>query len=418
MLFSRRSRLLTVWLAVLTAAGCSRGAPSSDPPRAAGPDIVLPADSEVIPARVSAGATLSGLLRAHVVDEGDIGGILAAIEGVFDTRKIRVGQAYRLERTDDGGVRYFEYEIDGLSYLSVIASDDEPHAFTADVVPYEVVRETGLVTGGIDGQTPSLFEAMEEAGEAPDLSISLADVFAGEVDFNSELQAGDAFRVVVERVARDGRLIGYGPIAAAELTNGGRRLRAIRYTPDGGQPGYYDADGRSLKRFFLRSPLKFDPRVTSGFSRSRLHPILNIRRAHLGVDYRAGTGAPVVAVASGTVTMAAWTRGGGRTVKIRHASGYETAYLHLSAFGSGIRAGRRVSQGQLIGRVGSTGLATAAHLHYELKKNGRHVNPVAEHRKMPPGDPVPPNEMSRFESVRAEVVDRLEERPIEAAAAN
>ena len=148
---------------------------------------------------------------------------------------------------------------------------------------------------------------MSKAGETADLSVSLADVFAGEVDFNSELQPGDRFRLVVDKSIRDHRVVGYGPLAAATLQNAGRTLVAIRFKPAGGKEGYYDGDGKSLKRFFLRSPLKFDPSISSGFSRSRQHPILNIRRAHLGVDYRAPSGAPVVAVSAGTVTMAAWT---------------------------------------------------------------------------------------------------------------
>ena len=275
-----------------------------------------------------------------------------------------------------------------------------PHDFTAEVLPYAVTTTTSTVSGAIDTETSSLFAAMAKAGETADLSVALAEVFAGEVDFNSELQPGDRFRLVVDKSIRDHRVVGYGPLAAATLQNAGRTLVAIRFTPAGGKEGYYDGDGKSLKRFFLRSPLKFDPSISSGFSRSRQHPILNIRRAHLGVDYRAPSGAPVVAVSAGTVTMAAWTRGGGRTVKIRHASGYETAYLHLSSFGPGIRTGAHVSQGQLIGRVGATGLATGAHLHYELKKNGAHVNPAAEHRKLPPGDPVPASEMEEFKHVR------------------
>jgi murein DD-endopeptidase MepM/ murein hydrolase activator NlpD len=270
------------------------------------------------------------------------------------------------------------------------------------------VAVSKVVNGAIDAMTPSLFESMAAAGESPDLPIALADIFAGEVDFNSELQPGDQFSVVVEKASRDGRFIGYGPIEAAQLVNAGRVLRATRFVPDGGKAGYFDDDGRSLRRFFLRSPLKLDPRVTSRFSRSRLHPILNIRRPHLGVDYGAGSGAPVVAVSHGTVIMAGRTRGGGRTVRIRHASGYESAYLHLSAFGPRIRKGVRVSQGQLIGRVGRSGLATAPHLHYELRKNGRPVNPVAEHRKMPPGDPVPADQLDAFRVVRDRLVARLE----------
>ena len=142
-----------------------------------------------------------------------------------------------------------------------------------------------------------------------------------------------------------------------------------------------------MKRFFLKSPLKFEPRITSRFSSSRKHPILGYARAHNGVDYYAPAGAPVGSVAPGVVTMAGWTSGGGRTVKVRHPNGYETEYLHLSAIA--VRAGARIGQGELVGRVGMTGLATGVHLHYGLKKNGRYVNPVIEHRNMPPGDPVP-----------------------------
>jgi murein DD-endopeptidase MepM/ murein hydrolase activator NlpD len=163
-------------------------------------------------------------------------------------------------------------------------------------------------------------------------------------------------------------------------------LQAVRFTPPDGKPGYYDASGRSLKRFFLKSPLKFDPRITSAFSRARRHPVLNYTRAHNGVDYAAPPGAPVGAVAAGVVTFAGWTAGGGRTVKVRHASGYESEYLHLSSIG--VRPGASVGQGELIGRVGATGLVTGPHLHYGLRRHGRYVNPVAEHRHMPPAEPI------------------------------
>ncbi len=291
-------------------------------------------------------------------------------------------------------------EIDPLGFLRLRPAPDAPHEFTAEVVPYAITLSTATVRGAIDDDANSLFAAMSQAGETADLSVALAEVFAGEVDFNNDLQPGDHFGLVVDKSVRDGRAVGYGPLVAATLHNDGKDFTAIRFEPAGGKPGYYDIDGKSLKRFFLRSPLRFDPTISSGFSRSRQHPILNVRRAHLGVDYRAPSGAPVVAVSPGTVTMAAWSRGGGRTVKIRHASGYETAYLHLSSFGPGVRAGAHVAQGQLIGRVGATGLATGPHLHYELKRNGAHVNPAAEHRKLPPGEPVPADQMDAFTKVR------------------
>ena len=240
--------------------------------------------------------------------------------------------------------------------------------------------------------------ALDKAGERIELALGMADVFSGEIDFNSDLQPGDKFRVLVERHTREGKLSGYGAILAAEFVNDGRKLRAIRFTPDGGSTAYYDENGRSLKRFFLKSPLKFEPRITSRFSSSRKHPILGYNRAHNGVDYHAPAGAPVGSVAPGVVTMAGWTGGGGRTVKVRHPNGYETEYLHMSAIA--VRAGQRVGQGDLVGRVGKTGLATGVHLHYGLKKNGRYVNPVIEHRNMPPGEPVPAGLMNVFNTER------------------
>ena len=387
--------------------GCHGAAEPAAPASSARPDIELAADSTLIPGAVPPGATLGTLLSRHHLVPEDIEGMLASIEGIFDARRVRTGQPYRVERADDGRARLFEYEIDPFSFLRLMPVKSSDHEFTAEVVPYALTTTTATVAGAIDDATPSLFGAMEAAGEQPDLSVALADIFAGEVDFNTELQPGDSFRLVVAKIVRDGRVVAYGPVGAATLHNAGRDLVAVRFQAAGGLPGYYDAEGKSLKRFFLRSPLKFDPSISSGFSRSRQHPILNVRRAHLGVDYRAPAGAPVVAVSPGTVILAAWTSGGGRTVKIRHASGYETAYLHLSSFGPGVRTGSHVAQGQLIGRVGSTGLATGPHLHYELKKNGAHVNPAAEHRKLPPGEPVPAEEREAFDKVRDEVLSSL-----------
>jgi murein DD-endopeptidase MepM/ murein hydrolase activator NlpD len=254
--------------------------------------------------------------------------------------------------------------------------------------------ELTAVEGEINREQPSLTEALDAVGERLDLALALADVFSGEIDFSSELQPGDRFRLVVERQSRDGTHAGYGPILAAEFVASGRALQAYRFAASDGKPAYYDAGGRSLKRFFLKSPLKFEPRITSRFSSARRHPILNYTRAHNGVDYSAPSGAPVVTVAPGVVTLAGWSGGGGRTVRVRHANGYESEYLHLSSIT--VRAGARVSQGDLVGRVGATGLATGPHLHYGLRRSGRYVNPVVEHRNMPPGDPVPATELAVF----------------------
>ena len=259
-----------------------------------------------------------------------------------------------------------------------------------------------VVQGRIDRDASSLSEAIEQAGERLDLALALAEVFGGEIDFNSDLQPGDTFRLVVEKSVRDdGQFVGYGPVQAAEFVNDGRALSAVRFAAgDDGKAAYYDTEGRSLQRFFLKSPLKFEPRITSRFSRSRMHPVLRYARAHNGVDYGAPAGAPVGSVSNGVVSFAGWTSGGGRTVRVRHASGYESEYMHLSAIASGIRPGTRVQQGELVGNVGSTGLATAPHLHYGLRRDGRYVNPITEHQNLPPGEPVPVARKAAFDAER------------------
>jgi murein DD-endopeptidase MepM/ murein hydrolase activator NlpD len=258
------------------------------------------------------------------------------------------------------------------------------------------------VEGEISKSTPSLIQALDAAGERIDLALQMADIFSGELDFSSELQPGDRFRLVVERQTRQGQFVGYGPILAAEFVASRRPLRAFRYATADARAAYYDEQGRSLKRFFLKSPLKFEPRITSRFTSSRLHPILGYTRAHNGVDYGAPTGAPVASIAPGAVTFAGWTNGGGRTVRVRHNNGYESEYLHLSAVD--VRNGEHVSQGEVVGRVGATGLATAPHLHYGLRRNGAYVNPVVEHRNMPPGEPIPAAELAAYAAVRARFI--------------
>jgi murein DD-endopeptidase MepM/ murein hydrolase activator NlpD len=230
-------------------------------------------------------------------------------------------------------------------------------------------------------------------------------VFSADIDFNTDLQPGDLFGVAIERVYREGSFVTYGAIVAAEFQNEGRLLRAVRFTPPGGKPGYYDPEGRSLRKFFLKSPLKFAPRISSGYSRARYHPILRIVRPHLGVDYVAPAGSPVNAVAAGVVVSAGWSGDGGRTVHLRHANGYETLYMHLSSMA--VKAGQRVAQGDLLGKVGMSGLATGPHLDYRVKRNGVYVNPVLEHRRMPPGEPIPSVFMPQFIVERDGALARL-----------
>jgi murein DD-endopeptidase MepM/ murein hydrolase activator NlpD len=356
--------------------------------------------TRLIEARVPRNATLASLLRAHQVSDDIVNHFVASARKQFDLRRIRADRPYKLQMGLDGAIREFTYQIDADKFLKIVgaaepATDAAP-SFDVQVVPYEKHRALMSIRGEISRQAPSLIAAVNAAGEGIGLALDFARVFEGEVDFGNELQPGDSFEILFEKVVREGEFGGYGDIVAARFTTGGRSFEAFRYAAPGQKADYYDRDGRSMRRFFLKSPLKFEPRVTSGFSFRRVHPVLRTARAHRGVDYGAPTGAPVLAVASGTIVRAGWTGGGGNSVYIRHDNGYETRYLHFSRIASGIRAGMRVSQGEHIGNVGSTGLSTGPHLHYELLKGGTHVNPLDEHRKLPPGQPIPATSLAAF----------------------
>jgi murein DD-endopeptidase MepM/ murein hydrolase activator NlpD len=397
-----RARALLVIVAVAAGIACRPAAAEPGRPPARTADVLLAPDSEILRALVPPHTTLAALLQTHHLLGDEVIALVQTLSRKLDLRRVRAGQAYRIDRYLDGRVREFEYEIDLGRKLVARRTDAAPAVFHAEIAEIPRTTDRVVVQGEISRATPSLVQALEAAGERIELSLSLADIFSGELDFSSDLQPGDTFRLIVERSMRDdGVFAGYGPVLVAEYVNAGRRLQAIRFTPPEGKPGYYDADGRSLKRFFLKSPLKFEPRITSSFSRARRHPVLNYTRAHNGVDYAAPTGAPVGAVAAGVVTFAGSTSGGGRTVRLRHTSGYESEYLHLSSIT--VSRGEHVGQGELIGRVGATGLATGPHLHYGLRRNGAYVNPVRAHQSMPPGEPVSDIYRAQFDADR----DRL-----------
>jgi murein DD-endopeptidase MepM/ murein hydrolase activator NlpD len=398
---------LTAFLGSVLLTACVGSDPSPRQASIPASDIVLKSTTTIVRGEVPTNATLDGVLRGHGLAADAVHQVVSVARTVFDPRRLRSLQPYALARTLDGALKYFEYEIDADSFLRIAPDRKTDGDLRAQVLPIPKTLEHATASGAIDEDTPSLFESIQSTGERPELAMAMAQVFAGEIDFNTELQPGDRYSVAFERFVREGRPPSYGDVTAAEFRNDGRLVRAIRFTPPGGEPGYFDDRGRSLRRFFLKSPLKFEPRITSRFSLRRMHPVLHTARAHRGVDYGAPHGAEVIAIAAGTVISTTFDSTNGRMVRLRHPSGYESLYLHLSAFGQGIRAGVRVAQGQTIGRVGSTGLATGPHLHYGLKKNGAFVNPVVEHRNMPPGDPVPASAMAAFESVRDAALARL-----------
>ena len=329
-----RLRILSLALTTfVVVAACGGDAPP--PPASPGRDIVLTPDTTLVRGDVAERATLDTMLRENGLAEQVVTAVVDAARTVFDPRQLRASQPFVLERTLEGGLRHFEYEIDADSLLRVTPVSPGADGVRAEVSSIPKTVERDVISATIDDSTPSLFQAMDATGESAELTIALAQVFAGEIDFNTEVQPGDRFALAFERFVREDRPTTYGAITAAEFHNDGRVIRAIRFTPPGGEPGYFDEQGRSLRRFFLRSPLKFDPRITSRYSSRRMHPVLQRPRAHRGVDYGAPTGAPVVAVATGTVVSATYDSANGRMVRIRHGSGYDSYYLHLSAFGPG-----------------------------------------------------------------------------------
>jgi murein DD-endopeptidase MepM/ murein hydrolase activator NlpD len=409
-------RPLTVAALGLLLASCGAAPePSARPPR---PDVRLAVETETIESIVPRHATLDSLLRGQHLQQSLVVNVVDAARAVFDPRQIRTGQPYRLVRSLDGLLREFVYEIDADRFLRVTADVAHPDALDARVLAFDKQIEIASIDARIDRQSPSLIAAIEREGENVQLALALADVFSGQIDFNSELQPGDRFHVLYERTLRDGQFSSYGAIVGASLSVNGRTVQGFRFTnPANGKPAYYDENGRSLQRFFLKSPLKFEPRITSRFSQHRLHPIDNVVKAHLGVDYAAPTGSSVVAVAAGTVVSASYSGGSGNMVHLKHAGGFETFYLHLSSFAPGVRVGTHVGQGQLVGRVGMTGSATGPHLDYRLKRNGVFVNPVSFHARQEPGEPIPATALAAFTTSRDAALARLSTAVVVAAAA-
>jgi murein DD-endopeptidase MepM/ murein hydrolase activator NlpD len=404
-----RSGRLFLCALVTIGAGCAQ-APSVSAPVRTSQDVALPLDTATIEGRVPRAATLEALLRQNAVDPGLTASVTDAVRSVFNPRNLQADRSFKLTRTLDGLVREFRYEIDASKFLRVVfrerRSDGQPQ-YDAAVVSYPREVSVDAVTANVSREHPSIVAAFDAAGESVQLPMALAEIFSGEVDFNTEVQRGDTATVLFERVRRDGEPVGYGDVQAAIFEHGGKRMVGINYPGPDGKAAWYDEHGRSLTRQFLKSPLPFEPRVTSGYTAHRVHPIFGDVRAHLGIDYAAPSGTPVVAIASGTVESADWAGDAGRLVVVRHADGYETMYMHLSSFGPGIHAGVHVSQGQLLGRVGMTGAATGPHLDFRVKKNGVHMNPVLLHNRMPAGEPLTPDTMPAFSLVRDKALGQL-----------
>ncbi len=334
----------------------------------------------VFQATVKKGETLSSLL-GEWLSPREIDLLDRQSSEVFSLRKIRQGRPY-LIRTLDDAFQSFEYEIDCDERLVIRA---EPDGFLISREPIVYQVETVLVCGTI---RTSLFEAADEIGEVPVLPLRLVDIFGWDVDFVLDVRAGDSFKAVVEKRYRNGEFAGYGSIPAAEFINQGTTYQGFLFENKEGHPEYYDGKGRSLRRTFLKTPLEY-ARISSGFSYNRFHPIKKKWCPHPAIDYAAPVGTPVKTVGDGVVLQAGRDKASGKFIKIRHNSVYQTYYLHLSRFAKGIKKGKRVRQGQVIGYVGSTGMSTGPHLDFRMKKNGKYVNP---RRVIAPASPPVPRE--------------------------
>lgn len=344
--------------------------------------------SNMVAGIVEKGDTVSKILDSAAA--GESSRYIAAMRKVFSPGAFRTGQPYTvITDPDSGRVIRFEYEINRLRKL-VVEGGEYPKARFEDI-HYTTILE---VCAGI--VEDNLFQAVADAGEEPQLAVRLAELFGSEINFVKDLQEGDSFVVLLEKRYRNGKYGGYGRILAARFINKGRAWEAYLFRDAEGNPHYYNARGENLKKTLLQAPLAIT-RLTSKFSHNRKHPVLGISRPHLGVDYGAPIGTPVKAVGDGTVTSRGWAGGYGNQIILKHSSGLESQYAHLSKFANGLKKGQKVRQGQVIGYVGSTGLSTGPHLDFRLRQNGIFINPAKAIN--PRGEPVALRLMEKFRHV-------------------
>lgn len=359
----------------------------------------IPSDSfSLITGKIKPNGFISQILIRHGVSMQDIDLLLKNSSSVFDVRKVRAGNNYTLFCDNDSAARarYLVYEHDPAT--SYIFSFND----SLNITPYkkEISRLIRYASGTIE---TSLWESMTASGMHPLLVADLSEIFAWTVDFFG-LQKGDSYKVIYEEAFIGEESLGPGKIFGAEFTWAGKTTQAIPFIQDSIET-FFDAEGNSLRKAFLKAPLKF-ARITSRFSASRLHPILRIRRPHHGVDYAAPVGTPVLAVGDGKVVSAGTENGSGKMLRIVHNSVYSTAYLHLSRFGPGIAAGAFVKQGDIIGYVGSTGLSTGPHLDFRFYMNGSPVDPLKV--EAPSVEPVSEENRQAFEKNKTVVISLLE----------
>jgi murein DD-endopeptidase MepM/ murein hydrolase activator NlpD len=376
-------------------------APRAEPEKA--PLVLIHTEGEI-----NRGQTLASSLGKNGVSVSAVHLIAAEMAPVFDFRYARPGDSYRLTQNEDGDVLLFRYRRSPLQHYTI---ERHGEGYLAASHQPELVRRRARIAGLV---STTLYQAVEALGEEVELANDFAEIFAWDVDFSRSVQPGDEFSILYERlflVGEDGTetYVRPGRILAGRYTNALHEYRAVYFEHAEGKGGYYRPDGSSVKRQLLRAPLNYR-RISSRFSHSRLHPILRVRRPHLGIDYAAARGSPVWAVADGKVIFRGVSGGLGKLVKVRHANGYVSYYGHLSRFPQGLKVGQWVQQKAVIGYVGSTGLSTGPHLHYQLMKYGRSVDPAAV--RTPAGDPIPAGAQEMFAGLRDELLRDLDPVPL------
>lgn len=347
--------------------------------------------------RLTATDTFFSTMSVFNLTGPEINEIADKAKAIYDLSRIKEDTVLRVFSDKDKWQR-IEY---GLSAYETLVVENTAQGVIArkEELPHET--RVATVVGTIES---SLYEAGLGAGADPELIMNLSDIFAWEIDFASDIQKGDSFNILYEATFVEGKPVASGKVLAAEMLNNGKTYTAVYFEENGQKGGYYDAEGRSLRRALLKSPLRFR-RITSYFTKKRYHPILRRFRPHHGIDYAAPVGTPVESAGSGKVRFAGWRNGYGNTIEIRHNNSYSTVYAHLSRIAKGIRPGASVEQGDVVGYVGSTGISTGPHLHYEVRVAGRLVNPLSI-RSMPT-KAIAKSEMERFNSVKHGLVARL-----------
>ncbi|MBW6498306.1 MAG: peptidoglycan DD-metalloendopeptidase family protein [Bacteroidales bacterium] len=348
---------------------------------------------------VRSGQTLSHILATFDLMPLTIHTIVDEMQEVFNPRRIRAGQTYHGYYNPGGpdSLRYFIYEISMLEYLKIGFGD----SLIVERGEKEMTTLKRTASGIISS---SLWNTLSANNLSPELAIRLSEVLAWEVDFY-RIQKGDRFKVVFEENFVGENSAGITRIDAVYFVHQGREIYGFQFESDTIN-GFYNPQGENLRKVFLKAPLEFGGRISSRFSHSRMHPILKHRRPHYGTDYAAPHGTPILAVGDGVVTEAAYNSGNGNYVRIRHNSVYDTQYLHMSRFGAGIRSGTRVTQGQVIGYVGATGLATGPHVCFRFWKNGQQVDHLRE--EFPSADPLHPDYHEQFFEIRDHFTKELE----------